>query len=108
MPAPRGSGSKRGGPSTTQHGHTNHSLTKRRSQRFDSSTQSASLGGRRNSIDVDTHKSGSGDSTPERDPPPGSSTSTSSASIPKDSGHSTNVLVSDPQKRIHVGQSTGS
>ena len=108
MPGPRGSGSKRGGTSTTQNGHTNHSLTKRRSQRFDSSTQSPSLGGRRNSIDVDTHKSGSGDSTPDRDPPPGSSTSTSSASIPKDSGHLTNALVSDSQKRIHVWQSPGS
>jgi hypothetical protein len=107
MAGPRGSGSKRGGPSTTLNGHTNHSLTKKRSQRFDSSP---TLGGRRNSIDLDIHKSGSGDSTPERDldarAPPGSSTSNSSASITKDPAYLTNSLISGSQKRIHVGPSS--
>lgn len=112
MPGPRGSGSKRGGTSTTLNGHANHSLSRRRSQRLDPSTQGSSFGRHRSSIDVDCPKSGSGDSTPDRDSdtkaPPGSSTSTSSGSIPKDASPLTNILVTDSQKRIHVGQSPGS
>src|SRR5271170_4771306 len=106
MPVQRGSGSKRGGTTPTLNGHANHSLTKKRSQRFDSSGgQSPTLVQRRSSIDVDTAKSASGDSTPERDPDPRKSTalvnSTGSGSTPKDPGHSTVAPSTDSQKRIH-------
>ena len=113
MPVQRGSGSKRGGTTPTLNGHANHSLTKKRSQRFDSSGgQSPTLVARRSSIDVDTAKTASGDSTPERDPDPRKATAfannTISGSTLKDTGHSTVVPNTDSQKRIHVGQSPSS
>jgi hypothetical protein len=107
MPGPRGSGSKRAGTATTLNGHANHSLIKKRSQRFDVAPQSPLPSGRRNSVDVDVRKPGAGDST-ERDSdakaPPESSTSNTSGPIPRDSTHSS-IVVTDSTKRIHVGQS---
>ena len=108
MPVPRGSGSKRGGATPTLNGHASHSLTKKRSQRFDSSGQSSTLGPGKNSIDVDPAKAGSDDSMPERDPEPRKSTglanTTCYGSTPKDSGNSTIAPSTDSQKRLHVGQ----
>ena len=114
MPVQRGSGSKRGGGTTTTlNGHANHSLTKKRSQRFDPSGQSPTLGPRRSSIDVDnTAKTGSGDSTSERDPDPKKSTglanNVTSGLTPKDLGLSSVAPTTDSQKRIHVDQSPNS
>jgi hypothetical protein len=114
MPVPRGSGSKRGGATPTLNGHANHSLTKKRSQRFDSlAGQSPTLIAPRSSIDVDTAKTASGDSTPERDVDPRKSStalvnSAGFGSTLKDPGHSTVVQNTDSQNRIHVGQSPSS
>lgn len=109
MPTLRGGGSKRGGPSTLLNGHTNHSLTKKRSQRFEGASATPFFGGRTGSFDGDTTKSGSGDSTPERDSDtkrrPGSSASTNSVCFPKETGPLTGAASTASQKRIDVGQS---
>jgi len=106
MPAAssRGSGAKRGGASTALNGHANHSLAKKRSQRFD---QHPPLGGRRLSVEVDP-KSGSCDSTSEREldvktmPAP-----LSTVTFPSTPTNPDEVLGA-AQKRIHIGQSPSS
>jgi len=113
MPVQRGSGSKRGGATPTLNGHANHSLTKKRSQRFEPSGQSPTLGPRRSSIDVDnTPKTASGDSTPERDSDPkksaGLANNLNPGSAPKDPGLSNVAPTADSQKRIHVSQTPNS
>src|SRR2546423_3320533 len=113
MPGPRGNGPKRGGTTATLlNGHGTHSLSKKRSQKFDSASQHPTLGGRRNSLEVEVNKTGSGDSTPERDSdarrPPGSSTSMNSGSLQRELTNSGNATIADSQKRIPVGQSPAS
>ena len=111
MPGPRGGGPKRVSSNPAAlNGHANHSLAKKRSQKFDGNTsQSPSLGGRRASLDVDTLKTGNEECTIDKDPdakrPTGSSASSSSASIHREA---ITPAIGDPQKRIHVGQSPGS
>lgn len=112
MPGPRGNGPKRGGTTATlTNGHGTHTLSKKRSQKFESASHHPTLGGRRNSLDVEVDKSGSGDSTPDRDSdakrPPGSSASASSGSLQKELTNAGNATISDLQNRIHVGQSPG-
>ena len=108
MPLPKGGGTKRTGPSTTLNGHTPHTLSKKRSQRLDNVVQSPSLGARRSSLDCDTAKSSSGDSTPDRDLD-GKITSASSngTSSMANSAHLTNAIMNGSQKQIHVGQTPG-
>jgi hypothetical protein len=106
MPASsRGSGAKRGGASTAQNGHAAHSLTKKRSQRLD---QHLPLGGRMLSIEVDNVKSGSGDSTPDRELDVKTSpASSSSATFPLTPVNADGAQAA-AQKRIHIGQSPSS
>jgi hypothetical protein len=113
MPGPRGNGPKRGGTTATlTNGHGTHSLSKKRSQKFDSVSQHPSLAGRRNSLEAEVNKTGSGDSTPERDSDArrttGSSAGTGSGSLQKELANAGNPTISDSQKRIHVGQTPDS
>ena len=113
MPGPRGNGPKRGGTTATlTNGHGTPSLSKKRSQKFESTSHQPTLGGRRNSLEVEVNKTASGDSTPERDSdakrPPGSSARTGSGSLQRELMNSGNATITDSQKRIHVGQSPGS
>jgi hypothetical protein len=106
MPAgSRGSGAKRGGAATAQNGHANHSLTKKRSQWLD---QHPSLGARRLSIDVDPVKSGSGDSTPERETDVKTTPASSSSATFPSTPVTTDGVLAAAQKRIHIGQSPSS